>query len=735
MGRPPAYVFVVRHGNRLDAADKQWHLTSPTPYDPPLTYGGWLHSRTVGARIAAILQQDGIDAATTAVEASSGLESTSSQSHSPSPTPSSSSTGRRRSFRIVIHSSPFLRCVQTSVAISAGLASNPISSPPNKVKHADPAEPSRSQPAASQSAQASHLNSTPLSPSASPHNSAYNSATHIEKPVLRLDAFLGEWLSPEYFEHITPPPKSALMLATAKAELLRRSSYHDYPHFHARAHLGTSSQLWNNGSSHSSADGPLQVHDSNSASALDTLPQLADSLPVYEADSRESAVLKDAPRASQENNRAPGYVYPVPAYALSTSEPIPRGYVAHARDACVSLDYQWDSSRDRPPWGDGGLLPEEWASMHQRFRRGLRQLIHWYSSTENPSKMVTRTARAPHSYGSDNPLNDGEDDEVENVVILVSHGAGCNALIGALTHQPVLTDVAASSLTMAKRRGDFDYQSTNIAREISASSLDAALPQSKANISDIYELGLCANTDHLVTPSPSTFPRKASLASIDSNARFDAGYASALKELSPGLPYASPSSGSRGNSVNTSLGSMRRPRGGPSLVIQPSVFNSNTGGITVGSGVSSFSTTRPDRSGSGTWGLWSPKPRDDEHGKEPEPLMFLDFSHEKLTADKEVEETQSRDNGSAPLVHTGNSGSTAAVTSEAKRTFRAHSQGAASGNAYNEEERDKFGEDAVPPLRVGTSSGGLWGAPRPPGEAERIRDFSASKRRWTVTER
>ncbi|KAH8156350.1 hypothetical protein CIB48_g11900 [Xylaria polymorpha] len=187
MGRPPAYIFVVRHGNRLDAADKQWHLSSPTPYDPPLTYGGWMHSRNVGTRIAAILRDD------IGARAPSDIPPVpSSSSSSPPPVPT------RRRFRVVLHSSPFLRCVQTSIAISAGLALNPASAP-------------TSPPA-----------------SASSHD---QKGGHVDKAVLRLDPFLGEWLSPEYFEHITPPPKSALMLATAKAELLRRSSYHDYPPF------------------------------------------------------------------------------------------------------------------------------------------------------------------------------------------------------------------------------------------------------------------------------------------------------------------------------------------------------------------------------------------------------------------------------------------------------------------------------------------------------------------------
>ncbi|KAI1436481.1 hypothetical protein GGR50DRAFT_224027 [Xylaria sp. CBS 124048] len=726
MGRPPAYVFVVRHGSRLDAADKQWHLTSPSPYDPPLTYGGWMHSRNVGARIASILREDSVAAAPASANTPPGSESGSPPPPSPSPpsstTPPSSSTKKRRSFRIVIHSSPFLRCIQTSIAISAGLASNPISSPSDQGKHANPATPSQSRPGTSQSTDDSSRSGA----AASPHNAAYNSPAPIQKSVLRLDAFLGEWMSPDYFEFITPPPKSALMLATAKAELLRRSSYHDYPNFHVRQHTNALGQLWNNSPSRNRATGAPSLNGSHAPSNFDTMPLLADSLSKTEPNSTS---LRDAPAISQENSRAQGYVYPVPAYAISPSEPIPRGYVAHARDACVSVDYQWDSSRDNLGWGDGGQIPEEWASMHLRFRGGLWQLIHWYSSTENPAEMVTKTAHRSQPTQPTQPDHAAEDIEIEDVVILVSHGAGCNALIGALIHQPVLTNVPLSSLTMATRRPNFDYRTASLTRETSASSLDAVLPSSNATIPDIYELGLFANTDHLVSPSPAAFHRNTSDTNTNTNthARTDSASSSVLGESFPGLPHMGSPPGSRGPSTNASLGSMRRPTR-TSLVIRPSVFNSNTGGITVGSGVSSFATTRSDRSGSGTWGLWSPKPRDDEPGQESEPFMFLDFSHEKLAA-KKAEENRQKDEGCSKLLSTAESCSAATTTSKVE------SQGTASENNHGEEEHDKFGEDTLPPLRPGTSNGGLWGSPRPPGEAERSRDFSASKRRWTVTDR
>ncbi|GAW20545.1 hypothetical protein ANO14919_100530 [Xylariales sp. No.14919] len=732
MGRPPAYIFVVRHGKRLDAADKQWHLTSPTPYDPPLTYGGWMHSRTVGARIAAILRDDAENDA--ANLPSEPLTSTStSTSSSPSP------SRKRRRFRVILHSSPFLRCVQTSIAISAGLAANPSPSPSTSANLANPLPPPP-QPGTLRSTQASSFSNpaptktrpdVPVPASESPHDVSSHPPKQIDKSVLRLDAFLGEWLSPEYFEHITPPPKSALMLATAKAELLRRSSYHDYPHFHVRVHSTASSQLWGNLSSHNGIPGTPPVHGPHSISSLDTLSHLANSLPGYDGGSNGHSDAHGA-RAAAHEQHGPGYVFPVPSYAVSTSEPIPKGYVAHARDDCVSIDYQWDSSRDNLAWGDGGTLPEEWAAMHQRFRKGLRRLVDWYGSTENAGQMVTKTAHVSHPSELECAVDDDEDGEVEDVVVLVSHGAGCNALIGALTQQPVLADIAMSSLTVAKRRADFDSRNISLTREKSLTALHTALPMSKATMPEMYEIKLFANTDHLSTPSAS---RTASLGGSTPRPRGSTGFTSALKEINFGSLYGGSPGGSPRHSSSGSVGSIRRSPGTPPLTIGPSIYGANTGGITVGSSMTSFSVTRPDRSGSGTWGLWSPKQEDSSHDKEPETPMLLDFSHEKSTKDKDAKdttskETVSKDEKSAPPVNTKTPTHTIAMFD---KTF-ADSRRAITED-HHDEEHDTFDEDTAPRPWAGTGNGGLWGAPRPPGEAERLRDFSASKRRWTVTER
>jgi hypothetical protein len=396
----------------------------------------------------------------------------------------------------------------------------------------------------------------------------------------------------------------------------------------------------------------------------------------------------------------------------------------------VAIDYQWDSSRDHLAWGDGGTLPEEWASMHQRFRRGLRRLVDWYSSTENPGEMVTKTALASWSPESDYAHDENEHGDIEDVVVLVSHGAGCNALVGAITQQPVLADVAMSSLTMAKRRADFDLRKMAFTRDFSA-SLDAALLKSSPTMPDMYELKLFANTDHLVTPTTPAVNRPATLAGPNPYVKFETGYTSALKEINFGSLYGGSPGVGRGNSANASLGSMRKSSGGPSLIMGPSVYNANTGGITVGSGMSAFSATRPDRSGSGTWGLWSPRQDSDEPDKEVEPPMFLDFSHEKPTSEKkeEVEETKTKDESSVPLVNTptkSNGKTTPLGQVETQNRVSEH---------QHEEEHDKFHDGPLPRLWAGTGNVGLWGTPRPPGEAERLRDFSESKRRWTVTDR
>jgi broad specificity phosphatase PhoE len=232
----PSTIFFLRHGARLDQHNPDWHLSSPTPYDPPLTTTGTAQARQTGAAIKDALP------------------------HPPQPTSSSR--------RVVIHTSPFLRCVQTAVALASGLE---------------------------------------------------------EKVLLRVDAWLGEWLTPDYYTDIDPPPPARQLCQTAIAGLAGRTEG-------------------------------------------------------------------------------------------------------------IGVDWGWDSLG----LGGGGEYGEEWGSMHDRFNGGLQRLLNHYE------KESIR-----------NNTNDtGGDKGVETVLILVTHGAGCNALLGALSRKPVLIDIPISSLSQAILRPD-----------------------------------------------------------------------------------------------------------------------------------------------------------------------------------------------------------------------------------------------------------------------------------------
>ncbi|KAK4125608.1 hypothetical protein N657DRAFT_678698 [Parathielavia appendiculata] len=667
MGRPPAYLFVVRHGYRLDAADKQWHLSSPTPYDPPLTYSGWQQAKSLGARIASIIRER-------VQEEELGADL------------GADDVPKRKRYEVVLHSSPFLRCIQTSIAISAGLAQD-----------STPFEPSRSRATATTPAALSDGRPKPTVVTDMP-NTKPADPVNIRRSVLRLDAFLGEWLSPDYFEYITPPPKSVMMLASAKADLLRREDYAQYPHFTSHQHSNSQGQLWSPTVRESSAS----PSNGGQTSPLGPMANFTSS-PTHPGISSRSDQLA--------HQRPAGYVSPVPHYAVSSNNTIPPGYVSHARDACVAIDYQWDSTRSAMDWGDGGTFPEEWPSMHKRFRFGVQSLVDWYSTADKPTQPVTKTVRTEPSDDSAG----GEDDvETEAVVILVSHGAGCNALIGAITHQPVLMDVAMASLTMAVRKpnvGQFD--SIEISKNIPP-------------IHELYDLKLFANTDHLRSPvATPTGSKSSSMLEAMNTIR---GRHSSFSSTMNGFSWKD-SAGSRNSSANAALNGLRsgpnkdttvpRLSFGASTTVPRLSFGASTGGITVGSGVTSFASARPSGLGrTGSAGLWSPIGTNLEDEEEDNSVQVLNFGLDRLSATEQ--------NSLAPP--------TSQLSREAgpKMSDRnGTSDESASGATAVSSERSPKPE----PDQLGAGTGGLWGAPRPPDDADRLRDLSSSKRRWTVTER
>jgi broad specificity phosphatase PhoE len=393
-------------------------------------------------------------------------------------------THKKRKHNVIIHSSPFLRCIQTSTAIAAGLGQfhGICNSTPEK---------------SILSSQSHHTNQS----NRNHHKHAYSLGSGVipgpdvehrdslQRPVqkgsgipkvrLRLDAFLGEWLNPDYYEYITPPPGSLMMIASAKADLLRPGEpvHTAEDSSSATPKLGHFPGGW--GSTGRNTSGPLS-----------SMKSLADAL---SRDRSSSYSVAETLGSINGNSVARGYIPPVPSYAISPSEPIPPGYVAHARDACVEVDYQWDSMRPPQDWGTGGEYGEEWSSMHKRFRKGLHRMISWYHQQPESRDNTNGHTKSPDT------LNGHEDDETDTVLILVTHGAGCNALIGALTNQPVLLDVPMASLTMAVRK----YEE-NIPSDLFMASMVKGRRASADTNSDVsyeYDLRLVASTDHLRTGS------------------------------------------------------------------------------------------------------------------------------------------------------------------------------------------------------------------------------------------
>lgn len=251
--------------------------------------------------------------------------------------------------------------------------------------------------------------------------------------------------------------------------------------------------------------------------------------------------VQQRPSGASSTANVQYYSPPTPAYAISNGSQIPLGYVAHARDACVGMDIVWDSMREPLEWGDGGELGEQWGAMHNRFAAGLRKLVGYYS------QQPQQGGSDGESGGEESGSESDPDDDVDDVVILVSHGAGCNALIGALTDEPVLMDVPMTSLTLAVRKDEKDGDDSD------RGSIGDGAANSRKNrfLSMFYDVRLLASTQHL-RPPQSSFSRSSSTSNRGSSAGSTNGSFSARRRpRRPSTSSLTPSSAMTGNPVNT----------------------------------------------------------------------------------------------------------------------------------------------------------------------------------------
>ena len=637
--------------------------------------------------------------------------------------------------KIIIHTSPYLRCIQTSTAVAAGLSQYLPPGTPHPKSPAPPKEQNDSRatspPAKPPQSKSSLSTPIPLQPLAEPNLEVFPKP-HIgpEKILLRIDAFLGEWLSPDYFEDITPPPNSTMMVAGAKADLLRRGDYiQELPN--TNASKGHFPGGWVKGGKFS--DSRPSSQDGNFL-PIGSLAQVSPFRERSSSHGSSSSLQRPMSREaitsmSPSFHHASSHIYepPTPSYSVSPAGPIPRGYFAHAREACVQVDFQWDSMRAPQDWGDGGEFGDEWSTMHKRFRKGLTGMMQWYREygsvppkNEFSGFMVKVLSNKPPppiiQYPSE-PFPQTFEDETETdggeelVLILLTHGAGCNALLGAISNQPVLIDVGLASLSMAVLRAE--------PRKPSVPTLyDRRLSVADPGMSYTYEMKLLASTDHLrsgVDPSkplqgqsqrnsPAILPSP----SLDYRRRYNGSPATNSPIDSPftlGEPY---------RNWNSSLGSARRTMssGSNSRYMQNALSNSGAASPSIGL----WSGSRTPIGDASSDGRSSP-------GAD----MVLNFAiqHPKLKA--KLSATNNPTAASDSVSETVNKFAKWDLKEEGEAGDKATPLSKTHARSSNNSSSGLWG--AKPQAK---SSNGLWGPPKLDDVYEHGR---GPKRRWTVTER
>lgn len=547
-----------------------------------------------------------------------------------------------------------------------------------------------------------------------------------------------------------------MMVAGAKADLLRRSDYIEAPP-HKPISVGHFPGGWVRSNANSAVNTRNTTRQNTQDGQFPTMGSLAQALPQRERSNSHGSMLSRQNSRSQEHHMpvelavvhkkdSQLYDAPNPAYAVSPSDPIPRGYANHARDACLKIDFQWDSMREPQLWGDGGEFGDEWSTMHKRFRRGLAGMMQWYrehgTKTLPPQNMFPgftfseRTTSAPKVVPNSEPkeatLDDADDEEL--VLILVTHGAGCNALLGAMTNQPVLMDISLASLSMAVQREVPRTSSTSTLYARRSSVVDPGM-------ADTYEMKLMASVDHLrpgVNPSKLSQPQSSGTAASPTIGRDyrpprrlgTSGASTPVDQIASPFSLGQPSR----SGWNSSLGSIRR------------TSREGSGSTAFASGTTSPSVG----GGSGLWGgaLKSINFNDTQQDGRASPgadMIEAFNSHPKATSHTMYAQPSSSgmklpQPAPIPTVDGSASPKTPAVT-------------ASEDNEKHDDVAPLFVPKKTPAVAKANSggTGGLWGAPKkesstnglwkgssvmwgPPKLDDVYEHGRGPKRRWTMTE-
>ena len=340
---------------------------------------------------------------------------------------------RKKSVNVIIHSSPYKRCVQTALAVGAGLGMALEDGLVRAVNAEDDLVPLKEE-----------------------HNAHHS--LRARRIKLRLDAFLGEWLTPDYFNHSASSPNTAEMISAAKVNLLRRPEV--------------------------SEEAQMLLNNIQNADFEVKKRQYSD---YDNGDFFFNGMTKTFSTGAKSDHsidyqRSPQFINDL---AASNHQPIfeslPAGLAEHASSAFVEFDHQWDSTRQAMRENDGEELEETWGAMHSRFRNGLRELLSSYTmeSLQKPSH-----AGHPQSIASEKEL------ENETVLVIVTHGSGCNALIGTMANQPAVLEVDTSSLTMFVRKDSASSHALDASSDEphSANIRSANLNRAVDDLSSLYQL-------------------------------------------------------------------------------------------------------------------------------------------------------------------------------------------------------------------------------------------------------
>lgn len=301
------------------------------------------------------------------------------------------------------------------------------------------------------------------------------------------------------------------------------------------------------------------------------------------------------------------------------------------------------------------------------------------------------------------------------MLILVTHGAGCNALLGAIQNQPVLIDVGLASLSMAVRR---DHPRKPSAPTVFERRLSVADP----SMSESYEMKLLASVDHLrpgVNPAALSQPEPAT--------------------QSPAV-HPSPTTGNYRRRFTGGSSGLNTPSDSPfTLDASYRSWLGNSSGVrrTASSGSNSrYTTSHLNDSGisSPSTGLWS-SPRvvasdaTSDGRSSPGADMVLNFANQQPTPKPSTSTVASSQPATQVPAGTKNE-LTRLTTNEERESGDSVAPLPVTLNRTNSTTKPPSGGLWGGKPQASTHQG-LWGPPKLAGVTERE---SGPKRRWTITE-